>query len=241
MIKIENICLTLGNKNIINNLNLTIEKGEKIAVIGPSGCGKSTLLRLIIGLIKPDKGNILIDDKNINHISQTELKKIRLNFGFLFQSSALFDSMNVFENVAFSLTENYHLPFKTIKQKVKEKLKMVEMLGTEKLMPSDLSGGMKKRIGLARAIAGGPQIMLYDEPTTGLDPIRSKNIEDLIAKLTKEMQVTSIVVTHQESTMLRTADKIYLMSQGKLEPYETPKSIFTTKNEKIQMFLKGES
>lgn len=239
MIKLTNLKKAFEKKIVINNLNLLVEKGEKIAVIGPSGCGKSTLLRLIIGLQRPDQGSILVDEKDVAKLSFKELSEIRLKFGFLFQSAALFDSMNVFENVAFGLVENLKLSPKQVKKIVKEKLKLVEMEGTEKIMPSELSGGMKKRIGLARAIATNPEIMLYDEPTTGLDPIRSKNIEDLIIKLNQELNITSIVITHQISTILSTSDKIYLMSEGRLLKPETPKSILTTKNPEIQSFING--
>jgi len=239
MIKLTNLKKAFDKKVVINNLNLLVEKGEKIAVIGPSGCGKSTLLRLIIGLQRPDQGSIFVDEKDVAKLSFKELSKIRLKFGFLFQSAALFDSMNVFENVAFGLVENLKLSPKAVKKIVKEKLKLVEMEGTEKIMPSELSGGMKKRIGLARAIATNPEIMLYDEPTTGLDPIRSKNIEDLIIKLNQELNITSIVITHQISTILSTSDKIYLMSEGRLLKPETPKSILTTENQEIQSFING--
>ncbi|MFA5879747.1 MAG: ATP-binding cassette domain-containing protein [Candidatus Margulisiibacteriota bacterium] len=239
MIKLTNLKKSFEKKMVVNNLNLFIDKGDKIAIIGPSGCGKSTLLRLILGLQSLDGGSIKINDTELTQLSFKELSKLRQKFGLLFQSSALFDSMNVFENVAFGLIENLKLSPKEIKKIVKEKLKLVEMPGTENLMPSELSGGMKKRIGLARAIATEPEIMLYDEPTTGLDPIRSKNIEHLINKLNRDLNITSIVITHQISTMLNTADKIYLMAKGRLLEPETPDSIFHSKKEEMQIFING--
>lgn len=237
MIRISNLSLQFDHKPVIRNLNLTVEKGERVAIIGPSGCGKSTLLRLIIGLEKPDSGDIFIDSKNISHMDEEGLKKIRLKFGMLFQSSALFDSMTVEENVGFSLVENLNAKDPLLTKKVQEKLALVKMAGTEKLMPSDLSGGMKKRIGLARAIAADPEIILYDEPTTGLDPIRSTHIEDLIVSLADHLCVTSVVVTHQHSTILRTADKIYYMHEGVLLPWESPKSIKASQNPLIRDFF----
>lgn len=239
MIQIQNVSLQFEEKPVIQDLNLSIKKGERIAIIGPSGCGKSTLLRLMIGLYKPNKGHILVDGKDIEAITSFDLKKLRLKFGFLFQSSALFDSMTVEENVAFSLIETLHYPLQKAQKRVKELLALVGMEKTEHLMPSDLSGGMKKRIGLARAIAAEPEILLYDEPTTGLDPIRSTQIEDLIVKLAKQLQVTSIVVTHQHSTILRTADKIYCMKNGQLLPPETPDSILKSENAYIRDFIQG--
>jgi phospholipid/cholesterol/gamma-HCH transport system ATP-binding protein len=238
-IEIKNISKTFGTKKVIDSMSLSVEKGEKIAIIGPSGCGKSTLLRLIIGLHTADSGQIYVNEQDLTKLDTKGLSQIRSNFGFLFQSSALFDSMNVEDNVAFTLRENLKMSKPEMQKIVAEKLELVEMTGTEKNMPADLSGGMKKRIGLARAIAHNPQIILYDEPTTGLDPILSTNIENLIVKLNKQLNVTSIIVTHQISTILRTADKIYLMHQGKLLAPETAESIMNSKDPYVKEFIKG--
>jgi phospholipid/cholesterol/gamma-HCH transport system ATP-binding protein len=238
MLKIIDLNFKYNHHPLITNLNLEVKKGEKIAIIGPSGCGKSTILRLIMGLIKPDSGQIIIEGEDITKLSEKHLKRIRLKLGMLFQSAALFDSLTVEENVAFSLVENFKLPRAQIQCQVKEKLALVEMENTQKLMPSDLSGGMRKRIGLARAIAHEPQIMLYDEPTTGLDPVLSSTIEELIVKLASKLQITSIVVTHQISTMLKTADKIYYMKNGQLLPAQTPQSILSCTNPTICEFIK---
>jgi phospholipid/cholesterol/gamma-HCH transport system ATP-binding protein len=232
MLKLRNITKTFNGIPIIQDLNLDVETGEKIAIIGPSGCGKSTLLRLIMGLQKPDRGLVEIDGKDITRANTAEIHDVRKHIGMLFQSAALFDSLNVSENVAFPLVETLGYTNEAdIKRLVSEKLELVEMPHAASKMPSELSGGQRKRIGLARAIVGNPNIVLYDEPTTGLDPVLSTSIEDLIVKLNNQFNVTSIVVTHQISTILRTADKIYLMKNGRLLPPETPESIRIAAND----------
>ena len=241
MIQLNDITKTFESSIIIRNLSLAVKAGERIAIIGPSGCGKSTLLRLMVGLHKPDSGDISINGKNLTQITMSQLQALRLQFGFLFQGAALFDSMTVEENVAFSLIENLKLPPSEWKPLVKEKLSWVGMAGTESKMPADLSGGMKKRVGLARAIAANPKIVLYDEPTTGLDPILSTQIEDLIVKLNHRLHVTSIVVTHQFSTILRTADKIYFMYEGQFLLAETPECLHTAAHPAIKAFMAGQS
>ena len=239
VIEIKNLTKKFEDKVILSGVNLTVERGERIAIIGPSGCGKSTLLRLVMGLQKPDSGKILLDGVDVLTMDKQDLKTARLKFGILFQSAALFDSMTVEENVGFSPFENLKLPSSKVKQIVKEKLSLVEMEGYEKFMPSDLSGGQKKRIGLARALASNPEVLLYDEPTTGLDPILSTIIEDLIVKLNNQLSVTSIIVTHQHSTIFRTADKIYMMTKGQLLPPENPMTIVESENEVIREFIHG--
>ncbi|NDC82639.1 ATP-binding cassette domain-containing protein [bacterium] len=230
MIEIKDIWKTYDDKPVIRGLSLTINTGDKIAIIGPSGCGKSTLLRLIMGLHRPDSGSICVDGADITTMAPVELKKVRDRIGMLFQSAALFDSLTVSENVAFPLVESGVNDSQLIRSIVDEKLDMVEMGDSHFKDPAELSGGQRKRIGLARALARSPQIMLYDEPTTGLDPILSTNIENLIVKLNDQLHVTSVVVTHQISTILRTADKIYMMRDGQLLPPETPESIQTAGN-----------
>ena len=239
MIEIKNISKTFGTNKIIRNLSLTVQTGERVAIIGPSACGKSTLLRMIMGLQKPDKGSILIDGVDITKLSGKKEREMRLKFGMLFQSGALFDSMNVEENVAFPLVENYDLTPYQIKKRTREKLEVVGMTGTELQMPSSLSGGQRKRIGLARAIAGNPEAVLYDEPTTGLDPILSTIIEDLIVKLNTQHKITSVIVTHQISTILRTADTILMMHEGALLAPESPKSVYHSKNPIVRKFIEG--
>ena len=239
MINLKNLVKSYGDKEIIKGLSLSVSEGERVTIIGPSGCGKSTLLRLLMGLHFADSGEISVDGQVLSRLSEKELQRIRLKFGMLFQSGALFDSMTVFDNVAFPLRECFSFSESDISDIVSEKLTMVGMPNSGHLMPSDLSGGMRKRIGLARAIAGNPSIILYDEPTTGLDPILSTTIEDLIVKMNVEMNCTSIIVTHQISTILRTADKIYMMYKGQLLPAELPDSIFESSNEVVRDFITG--
>ncbi|MBU0573859.1 MAG: ABC transporter ATP-binding protein [Candidatus Margulisbacteria bacterium] len=215
MILLKKLTKKFGDKVILSSVDLEISSGETLAVIGPSGCGKSTLLRLILRLETPTEGSIQVDDVDIEKIDEDGLNSYRQKIGMVFQSAALFDSMTVFENVAFGLRERNELPESKIKDIVKEKLQFVELEGSEELMPSELSGGMQKRVSIARALATEPQIILYDEPTTGLDPITSTTIEDLINKLSKSASVTSIVVTHQLTTIFRTAHRIIMLDKGK--------------------------
>lgn len=238
-LEITNLSKKFKGREVVRNLSLNVEPGERIAIIGPSGCGKSTLLRLMMALQPADKGRILVDNQDITQCSIKEIRHIRKRFGLLFQSAALFDSLNVAENIAFPLIETLgETDHKKIAHHVHEVLELVEMKEARHKMPSELSGGQRKRVGLARAIISRPQFILYDEPTTGLDPVLSTSIEDLIVKLSYQMKVTSIVVTHQISTILRTADKIYLMHEGELLHPETPASIRTATNQYGE-FLKG--
>ncbi len=239
MIKILNLTKIFGKNKVLDSVSLDIPNGQKLAIIGPSGCGKSTLLRLLIGIDKPNSGSIFIGNKDITILNDEQLMFIRRKIGMVFQNSALFDSMNIFENVAFGLRQRDEYSESQIKEIVKEKLAMVDLDGTQEYMPSELSGGMQKRVSLARAIAGNPEIMLYDEPTTGLDPITSTNIEDLINKLNHEMNVTSIVVTHQLSTIFRTSDKIVMLHEGH---FINAGNVDETKNSKdpiVSKFIRG--
>ena len=239
MINISNLWVSYSTKDILKGINLSVQKSEKITIIGESGCGKSTLLRTIMGLQPISRGKVLIKNKDISNIEKRELNKLRLKCGFLFQGAALFDSLTIEENVGFVLRQQKIMNELEIRQKVKKCLKLVDMLGSQRKYPSELSGGQKKRIGLARVLAYDPEILLYDEPTTGLDPILSTNIEDLINHLSNTLKVTSIVVTHQQSTIQRTGDKIYFLKDGKLCDPETPQSIMNSKNLEIQRFIKG--
>lgn len=216
MIKIINLTKKYGNLTVLDNVSFDIPEGQIIAVIGPSGCGKSTLLRLILRLEDPTSGKIIINNKDISSLNEGALATLRQKIGMVFQSSALFDSMTVGENVAFGLREHQKHNEREIVKAVAQKLEMVGLAGKENLMPSELSGGMQKRVSIARALAFEPEIILYDEPTTGLDPITSTNIENLIVKLGKELKVTSIIVTHQLSTIFRTADRIVMFEKGKI-------------------------
>lgn len=216
MIKIVELKKSFEDKVVLRGVNLEIYDGEKLVVIGRSGCGKSVLLKHILNLMQPDDGYILIDDVPIKKISQKDLFFLRKQFGFLFQGAALFDSMTVAENVGLPLKEHTTLSEKQIRLKVSEKLEMVGLPGTEKLYPSELSGGMKKRVGLARAIIMDPKYVLYDEPTTGLDPIMAANIDYLINDLNEKLGVTSIVVTHDMQSVSRIADRVVMLHMGKI-------------------------
>lgn len=215
MIKIEKIKKSFNDKIVLENINLEIQTGESLAIIGSSGCGKSVLLKNIVGLLKPDEGRIFIDGIDITNLSQKKLYSIRQKFGFLFQGAALFDSITVEENIALPLIENnYKYTTKEIKKLVAEKLDLVKLPGIEKQKPSELSGGMKKRVGLARALITNPKYIFYDEPTTGLDPITSDAIDDLIANLNEQLKVTSIVVTHDMLSVKKISKRVVMLYNG---------------------------
>ena len=224
---------------MLDNVFLEIPDGQKLAVIGPSGCGKSTLLRLLVRLSRVSRGSIFVDGRDVTLLEGDPLIKARKAFGFVFQTSALFDSLSVYENVAFGLRQQNELTEDRISKIVKERLEMVDLSGTEKLMPSELSGGMQKRVSLARAIATDPKIILYDEPTTGLDPITSTVIEDLINKLAVRFKATSIIVTHQMTTVYRTCDRVLMLHEGKFIETGNVKQTIASIDPVVSNFIKG--
>ncbi len=239
MIEIINLTKSFSSSAVLDNLNLVINSGEVIVIIGRSGCGKSVLLKHIIGLIEPDMGQVIVDGNDMTRLEEHEMDKIRLSFGMLFQGAALFDSMTVGENVGFTLREHTDTPEKDIHNKVANSLELVGLKGIEKLMPSELSGGMKKRVGLARAICNDPKIILYDEPTTGLDPIMADAINDLIIDLNNKLSVTSIVVTHDMVSAYKIADRIAMLYKGKIITIGTPDEIKNTKDPIVKQFITG--
>ena len=239
MIKITKLTKKFGDNTVIDDISLEIPEGQKLAVIGPSGCGKSTLLRLLIRLEEPTKGAIFYNDTDISSLKEEGLIKMRSKIGMVFQSSALFDSMNVFENIAFGLRQQGIADEGYITKKVLEKLKMVDLEGSEDLMPSELSGGMQKRVSLARAIASDPKVILYDEPTTGLDPVTSTVIEDLMNKLTSTMNATAVIVTHQLSTIFRTSDRIIMLHEGRAIETGDVEETRNTSDPIVRNFIKG--
>ena len=239
MIKLTSVSKKFGEQKILDNVNLEIPDGQKLAVIGVSGCGKSTLLRLLTRLSRVTKGSIFIGDKEITLLDEEALAKVRRSIGFVFQTSALFDSLSVFENVAFGLRQQGGFAESKISEIVLERLKMVDLHGTEKLMPSELSGGMQKRVSLARAIATDPKIILYDEPTTGLDPVTSTVIEDLINKLAKQFKAISILVTHQMTTVYRTCDRVVMLHEGKFIETGNVEQTLKTNDPIVKNFIKG--
>jgi phospholipid/cholesterol/gamma-HCH transport system ATP-binding protein len=241
MIKIVGLTKSFGTTPVLRGIDLEIETGETMVVIGQSGSGKSVLLKHLIGILKPDKGEIYIDGLEITSLGEEELQRITRKFGMLFQASALFDSLTVGENVSFGL-ERYtdHSPAE-IKRIVAESLNKVGLEGIEGLMPYELSGGMRKRVGLARAIAYGPEIILYDEPSTGIDPIRADSINDLINDLKRDLSVTSVVITHDMVSSYKVADRIAMLYEGRIIEIGNPAEIQASSNPIIQQFIHGQA
>ena len=240
IITLSNVYKSFGDKHVLQGLDLTIFEGETFVILGPSGCGKSVSLKIITGLLKPDAGNIFVKDQCINSMNERELNSVRMDFGMLFQNAALFDSLTVGENVSFGLKEHANYSKEEIQEIVDEKLNMVGLPGISSKMPSELSGGMRKRVGLARAIALKPKIIFYDEPTTGLDPIMSTEIDMLVLKLQKELKVTSVVITHDMKSAFRIADRVGLHYDGKIWEVSTPEEFQLSQNPFVQKFIKGE-
>ena len=238
-IKFEDVYKSFGKNKVLCGLNLEISKGESVAILGQSGTGKSVLLKHILGLMMPDSGSIFIDGQEITKLSEKRLMPIRKRFGMLFQGGALFDSMNVFENVSFSLREHTDKSHEEMKAKVEEKLKLVGLEAVDSLMPSSLSGGMKKRVALARAIVLDPEAILYDEPTTGLDPITANKINHLIKNLKEILNVTSIVVTHDIHSAFMVAGRIVFLHGGSIHFDGTSSEAEETDNPLFRNFLEG--
>jgi phospholipid/cholesterol/gamma-HCH transport system ATP-binding protein len=239
MIRIINLCKSFGEKKVLQGVNLEIQQGETMVIIGQSGSGKSVLIKHLIGILKPDSGEIYIDGVEITQLREEERQKISKKFGMLFQGSALFDSLTVEQNVSFGLERYTDCSQEEIKRIVRESLEQVGLRGVEYLMPYELSGGMKKRVGLARAIAYNPEIILYDEPSTGIDPIRADAINELINTMKRNMCVTSIVITHDMVSCYKVADRIAMLYDGKIIEIGTPEEIRESKNPFVQQFILG--
>lgn len=241
MIEIIDLHKSFGVHPVLQGLNLTIRDGETLVIIGRSGCGKSVLLKHIIGLTKPEKGRIVIDQVDVFSLKRQELSEFRLKISMVFQGAALFDSMTVEENVGFLLHEHSKTPLAEVRRRVAEKLRMVGLHGVETLMPSELSGGMKKRVGIARALCSDPKIILYDEPTTGLDPIMADAINNLIIRFHERLNVTSIVVTHDMTSAYKIADRIAMLYEGRIIALGTPDEIRTSSDPVVRQFIAGEA
>jgi len=241
MIRINNVHKSFVGNRVLRGVNLEIKEGETITIIGGSGCGKSVLLKHIVGLLRPEVGEIEIDGQEITRLGMEELAEVQKKFGMLFQGAALFDSLTVGENISFGLRMLTDLDEREIRRMVSEKLSLVGMEGIEQLMPAELSGGMKKRVALARAIAMNPKYILYDEPSTGLDPIMADVINNLILDLQKKLNITSIVVTHDMVTAYKVSDRIAMLYQGRIEEIRTPEEIKETKNSVVRQFITGSS
>ena len=239
MIDAINLHKSFAGKEVLKGLNLKIDTGVTEVIIGRSGCGKSVLLKHIIGLLRPDSGQVIIDGQDVTKLSGKELNDLRMKFGMLFQGAALFDSLTVMENVGFNLIEHTDMDSQTIAKRVREALSLVGLYGIENLMPSELSGGMKKRVGLARAICMRPKIMLYDEPTTGVDPIMADAVNDLIMTLHDKLEITSIVVTHDMVSAYKIGSKIAMLYDGQIVQEGSPDEIKATQDPLVRQFITG--
>lgn len=241
MITIRGLHKSFGKNHVLRGVDLHVERGESLTVIGGSGSGKSVLLKHIIGLLRPDEGEVLIDGVNIANFRLHELYNVRKKFGMLFQSAALFDSLSVWQNVGFALLRARIMSESEVKDIASTKLALVGLVGAEDLMPSELSGGMKKRVGLARAIAHNPEILLYDEPTTGLDPIMADAINDLIVRMREKLSVTSVTITHDMQSAYKISDRIAMLYEGKIIGTGTPEEIRHSEDPVIRQFVTGSS
>jgi len=241
MIEVKNLEKSFSNNDILTDISFSIPHGQIVAIIGKSGAGKSVLLKCLIGLIKPDKGTIYLDNKLINTMSFQQLQKIRSKIGMVFQFGALFDSLNVAENIGLALRKLTKLKEHEIKSRIQNALKSVDMTNTEKLMPGELSGGMKKRIGIARAIAVQPSYLFYDEPTTGLDPVMTDSINRLILKFQEIEKITTVIITHELRTVYEVADRVIMLHDGKIEYDGKPSDLAKIENKIVKQFITGDS
>ena len=239
MIEVSQLRKSFGTQEVLRGVNLSISRGESAVIIGGSGCGKSVLLRHIIGLIQPDAGDVRIEGESIVNLSERELIKVRRKFGMLFQSAALFDSLTVAENVGFLLDREEIMSREAIRKTVAEALELVDLGGTENKKPAELSGGMRKRVGLARAIIYKPEIIVYDEPTTGLDPVVSDSIDQLVIKMRDQLNCTTIVVTHDTRSMRRVGNHVMMLHHGLIHANGKPNEIFESTDPIVHKFVNG--
>jgi len=239
MIEVRDLHKSFGPNKVLDGVNLRIEEGESVVIIGRSGGGKSVLLKHLMGLIEPDAGAVLIDGEDISCKNERELLRVRQKFGMLFQGAALFDSLTVAENIAFALRRERKWTEAEIRQKVTEALGLVELSGIEEQKPAELSGGMRKRVGLARAIVYRPQIVLYDEPTTGLDPIASDRIDRLIISVRERLKVTTVAVTHDMRSAGRIGQRIMMLHEGRIYFTGTPEEVFKATDPVVHRFVNG--
>jgi phospholipid/cholesterol/gamma-HCH transport system ATP-binding protein len=239
MIEACDLKKSFGGHEVLDGVSFRIEDGESVAIIGRSGGGKSVLLKQLIGLLKPDAGEVRIDGENITPMNERQLLRIRRKFGMVFQGAALFDSMTVAENVAFGLRRHEHLTETEVTRRVAEVLEVVDLPGTENKKPAELSGGMRKRVGLARAIIYEPQIVLYDEPTTGLDPIVADSIDKLIMRAHGRLKITTVVVTHDMRTARRVGQRVMLLHDKKIYATGKPDDFFASQDPVVRQFIDG--
>jgi phospholipid/cholesterol/gamma-HCH transport system ATP-binding protein len=239
MIEVKNLTKAFNSHLVLDGVSFRVETGESVAIIGRSGGGKSVLLKHLIGLLTPDSGQVIIDGEDLCGLNERQLIRVRTKFGMLFQGAALFDSMTVAENVSFPLRRQKKYTEAEIEKKVANALEVVELSGTENKRPSELSGGMRKRVGLARAIIYEPQIVLYDEPTTGLDPVVSDSIDKLIIRVRDRLKVTTVVVTHDMRSTRRIGQRIFMLHEGKIYMTGTADEIFNTNDPVVYRFVNG--
>ena len=241
MINVKELYKSFENKDVLKGISFKINHGESVAIIGKSGIGKSVLLKHLIGLIQPDSGEVWVEEKLVNTLSFTQLQSVRAQCGMVFQFGALFDSMSVEENIGLALSKLSEMNKEEVTQQISKSLAEVGMENSEKLMPSSLSGGMKKRVGIARAIAIKHKYLLYDEPTTGLDPVMTDSINRLISKIHKQEDVTSIMVTHELRTVFEVAERVIMIHDGKIKFDGTPEQIKLSNDIVVQQFISGNS
>ena len=241
MIEVKNLYKSFGEKGVLSDISFSLPHGQAVAIVGKSGAGKSVLLKCLIGLVKPDEGTIYVDNKLINSMSFSQLQEIRASIGMVFQFGALFDSLSVSENISLALRKLTKLSEDEIQERVIKSLESVDMANTEKLMPEELSGGMKKRVGIARAIAIKPAYLFYDEPTTGLDPVMTDSINRLICKFQSTEKVTSVIITHEMRTVYDVADRVILLHDGKIRFDGNPDDIKNIDDPVVQQFITGNS
>ena len=239
MIEVRHLTKSFGSQRILDNVDLRIESGESAVIIGRSGGGKSVLLKHLIALLKPDSGDVLVDGESIIPLNERQLLRVREKFGMVFQGAALFDSMTVEENVAFPLMRKKNFTPAEITRRVAAALDLVDLPGTQRKNPAELSGGMRKRVGLARAIIYEPQIILYDEPTTGLDPIMSDSIDKLIIRVRDQLKVTSVVVTHDMRSARRVGNHVFMLHNKRVYASGTPEAIFASQDPIVRQFIDG--
>jgi len=241
VITVRQLDYDIGGKVVLRDLNLHVRRGDTVSVMGVSGSGKTTLLKIMAGLTRPQSGQVFIDSTDITKLSEEELNRVRHRVGVVFQYGALFDSLPVYENVAFALMRHTHLSRDEIDDIVEEKLALVGMPGTQNLMPAELSGGMQKRVSLARAIAMNPEVLFYDEPTSGLDPVMTTVIGNLIMEMRDRLGVTSVVVSHDIENIFRISDRIGMLHGGTIVAYGTPEEIRELPDERVQQFIEGQA
>ena len=238
-VEIKDLHKSFGTKHVLRGFSLDVREGETLSIIGPSGSGKSVTLKTIIGLVEPDSGEVWVDDKNVHSLSRADLYELRRHVGYVFQFAALFDSMSIGENVAMGLRRIEGMTEEEIQKRVSDCLRRVDLEGAEDRRPSELSGGMRKRAGLARAIATQPKYLLYDEPTAGLDPVATTTIDGLINRMSKELGVTAIVVTHDMGSAYRISDRIAMLHEGSIRFVGTPDAIRSTDDPVVKGFVEG--